>query len=90
MSDDSYTPIDCGIHDRLELACMRGQAVRLTTNDETLTGVPLTTRTSPERAEWLVVKTATGQREIRLDRLRKLEWLGTQNGDEAIIFAPQR
>ncbi|MEQ8205227.1 MAG: Rho-binding antiterminator [Woeseia sp.] len=90
MSDDNYTPIDCGIHDQLELACMRGQTVRLTTTEETLTGVPLTTRTSPERAEWLVFEVAAGRREIRLDRLRKLEPLDGPNSGEAIVFSPQR
>jgi len=69
---------------------MRGQAVRLTTDEEILTGVPLTTRTSPEPAEWLVVKVAAGNREIRLDRLRKLEPLDGPNSGEAIIFSAQR
>ncbi len=90
MNDDSYTPIDCGVHDQLELACMRGLAMRLTTESECLTGVPLTTRTSPERAEWLVFQLASGKREIRLDHIRKLEPLDGRQTSEAIVFAPQR
>lgn len=86
MSDDKYVPIDCGIHDELELACMRGLPVKLTTETETLLGKPLTTRTSPDRAEWLVISLAGGNREIRMDHIRSVEPLNSGAGGTRIDF----
>ena len=86
MCDDKYLPIDCGIHDQLELACMRGLPVKLTTEREILLGKPLTTRTSPDHAEWLIISLAGGDREIRLDRILSIEPLDPGAGGSRIDF----
>ncbi len=84
MIENQYEPIDCGVHDQLELACMRAYAVRVTTADEIYTGMPVTTRTTADHAEWLVISEHDGEREVRLDRIRRLEPLDPRAGYPAI------
>ncbi|MCB1844010.1 MAG: Rho-binding antiterminator [Halioglobus sp.] len=88
MSDD-YVPIDCGVHDELELACMRGKPLRLTTEGEILLGTPVTTRTSPDRAEWLLMSLPNGEREIRMDRILRIEALQADSGETSIDVTAQ-
>jgi Rho-binding antiterminator len=80
MTDTNYQPIDCGLHDKLELACMRAYAVRVITDTDVLTGIPVTTRTTADHAEWLVISQRDGERDVRLDRIRSLEPLDDRAG----------
>jgi Rho-binding antiterminator len=76
MSD--YTPIDCGLYSRYELAILRRQRLRVAWRDpdgachlETLLPVNLQTR---EHAEYLLAKTGgDAALEIRLDRIIRAE-----------------
>ena len=79
MSDDQdYTPIDCGLYSRYELAIMRGWALRITWEDATgmshielLHPRDLQTR---DHAEYLIAERGDGERiEIRLDRIREAQ-----------------
>lgn len=73
MSD--YTPIDCGIHDHLELTAMRRVPVTVAFVDpqgspRTLTGVRLDTIRVEDGAEFGIFVDAEGvETAIRLDRL---------------------
>lgn len=64
---DAYRPIDCGLHDRLQLLALRRRPVRLRLagDGETLEAA-IEDVFSRDGAEW--IRLATG-REIRLDRL---------------------
>lgn len=64
-----YQPIDCGVHDRIELACLRRYRLRVRTDDGVVEGRALTTETD-NKQEWLVLEQDGGQTRIRLDRIR--------------------
>ena len=70
MTDSSYTPIDCGLHDQLQLLAMRRRKVTLVARDDR--GDPLsmegrvTDVLSRGGAEWLALEDGTF---LRLDRL---------------------
>jgi Rho-binding antiterminator len=75
MSD--YTPIDCDIYSRFELAIMHKQTVRLSWREgdqahvETVRPLDLATR---EHEEFLSARTHDGRLiEVRLDRILKME-----------------
>ncbi|KIY42024.1 transcriptional antiterminator [Pseudomonas sp. 10-1B] len=66
----TYQPLNCDLHDFLEIACMHGYRLRV----ELLEGPSfvaraLDTRTAPSKEEFLVLQGDAGRQEIRLDRL---------------------
>lgn len=74
MSHRPYRPIDCGLHDELQLLVLRGRSVALVVLDEagasrTLEGRPVdvTTRAG---AEWLVLDDGSA---LRLDDLMEVD-----------------
>lgn len=72
MSDnDDYRPIACGLHSELELLAMRRQPVRLVLSDGETVGrvVDLVVH---DGAEFLVLESADGRSEIRLDRIDEI------------------
>jgi Rho-binding antiterminator len=72
MASD-YTPIDCDLHDYVEIACMRRYRVRISTADEVMVGIARTTLTDADKQEWLVVDHGGASHKIRLDKIRSLE-----------------
>ena len=67
---NKYQPMNCDLHDYLEIACMRRYRLVIELKDGAqLKAKALTTRTSSNKEEFLVVETADGQQEIRLDQL---------------------
>lgn len=67
---NAYRPLNCDLHDYLEIACMHGYRLQI----ELLEGPgfaarALTTRTAPSKEEFLVLHKDTGQFEVRLDQL---------------------
>lgn len=80
---DKYRPIDCRLHDHVEIACLRRYRVRIrTADDRIVAGTALDTETTAEKAEYLVVATAAGRERLRLDEIVQLEPLvaGAQFG----------
>jgi len=66
----TYKPLNCDLHDYLEISCLYGYALDIELTDgQSLTARAITTRTSPTREEFLEVETTDGRLEIRLDRL---------------------
>jgi len=71
-------PIPCALHDYIEIACLYRYLVKLSLADGTiLEGIALTTETTPDRREMLVLGPAPEQR-IELNRVSKLKVL-TEN-----------
>lgn len=69
--NDDYRPIACGFHSELELLAMHRRPVRLTLSDGEAVGraVDLVVH---DGAEYLVLESAGGRTEIRLDRIREI------------------
>jgi Rho-binding antiterminator len=66
----TYQPLNCDLHDYLEIACLYGYTLDIELIDgQRLTARAITTRTVPTREEFLDVDTAEGRQEIRLDQL---------------------
>lgn len=66
----TYQPLNCDLHDYLEIACLYGYTLDIELIDgQRLTARAITTRTASTREEFLDVDTAEGRREIRLDQL---------------------
>lgn len=67
---NAYQPLNCDLHDYLEIVCLRGYRLDIELNDGTrLVAKALTTRTSSDKEEFLLIETADGQQQIRLDQL---------------------
>ncbi|MEH6353115.1 Rho-binding antiterminator [Pseudomonas sp. 3JA] len=66
----TYQPLNCDLHDYLEIACLYGYTLDIELIDgQRLTARAITTRTASTREEFLDVETAEGRQEIRLDQL---------------------
>ncbi|MGL6244472.1 Rho-binding antiterminator [Pseudomonas sp.] len=67
---NAYQPLNCDLHDYLEIACLHGYRLDIELNDGArLVAKALTTRTSSDKEEFLCLETTDGPREIRLDQL---------------------
>ncbi|PXF31037.1 transcriptional antiterminator [Pokkaliibacter plantistimulans] len=72
MSDSSahYQPISCDLHDYLEIACMRGYVLLVELTDGSrFEAKAITTLVNADKEEFLRLRGATGDQDIRLDRL---------------------
>ncbi|EJL05036.1 MULTISPECIES: Rho-binding antiterminator [Pseudomonas] len=66
----TYQPLNCDLHDYLEIACLYGYTLDIELTDgQRLTARAITTRTASTREEFFDVETADGRLEIRLDQL---------------------
>lgn len=90
MSD--YQPIDCGIHDQLELVCIDHYHIRLTLKDGTsVEGRANTWFTDKSKAEflkldWLKPDANGNGTDVRLDQIRTLQVMTTQARIRTIDF----
>ncbi|MBM7060734.1 Rho-binding antiterminator [Pseudomonas sp. UL073] len=67
---NSYRPLNCDLHDYLEIACMHGYRLRVEqVNGASFEAQALTTRTAASKEEFFVLETAQGSTEVRLDEL---------------------
>lgn len=65
-----YQPLNCDLHDYLEIACLRGYQLDIELIDgQRLVARAVTTRTSSDKEEFLVIEKQGAQQEIRLDQL---------------------
>lgn len=66
----SYQPLNCDLHDFLEIACMRGYLLDVDLIDgQRLIARAVTTRTSDTKEEFMVFEQDGRQWELRLDQL---------------------
>lgn len=81
-----YTPINCGIYDYLEIACMHAYDVALELHDgSNLQGKALTLRIE-QSIEVLVIQTDNEAQPVRLDSIEKLKVLSSPRQFDDIQF----
>ena len=67
---NAYQPLNCDLHDYLEIACMHRYSLQIEMIDgQSFAARALTTRTAPSKEEFLVLQNDNGQLEVRLDQL---------------------
>ena len=85
----TYQPLNCDLHDYLEIACMSHYRLNIEINDgESFVATALTTRTTSSKEEFLVLQNEDHQFEIRLDKLRAITPLDTNASFGCITFIP--
>ncbi|MNR10341.1 Rho-binding antiterminator [compost metagenome] len=73
----AYQPMNCDLHDYLEIACMHGYRLQVELVDGTgFEARAVTTRTASSKEEFLCLAGTEGSFEVRLDRLLAITPLG--------------
>lgn len=73
MQPTPYQPLACDLYDYVEIACLhRYELVIELLDGSMLEGQALTTETSAEKNEFLIVKTADDRIRLRLDQLQAI------------------
>ncbi|VVP81415.1 Protein rof [Pseudomonas fluorescens] len=84
----TYQPLNCDLHDYLEIACLRGYRLDVELKDGgRLQARALTTRTASSKEEFLCLETADGQQEIRLDHLLAITPLDANAQFGRVLFS---
>mgnify|MGYP001038197422 CR=1 FL=1 len=67
---ERYQPLNCDLYDYLEIACMHAYPLRVELVDgREFQAQAITTRTAPSKEEFLTLRSAEGDQEVRLDQL---------------------
>ena len=70
---DGYIPIDCSLHDYIEIACLKQYQVRLDLVDcSEVCAVAESTETRSDKSEWLILRDGKSRRSVRLDTIMTL------------------
>ncbi|WP_041689742.1 Rho-binding antiterminator [Enterobacter sp. 638] len=86
----NYQPINCNLHDYLEIACLYRYWLRIELNDGAcFDGKAMTTRTTAEREEYLEIEGHEVQWKIRMDFLSAITPLTARAAFGRIIFTRQ-
>lgn len=73
MQQTPYQPLACALYDVIEIACLhRYDVVIELVNGATLEGQALTTETSADKQEFLILGTADDKVRVRLDQLQAI------------------
>lgn len=73
LQQTPYQPLACDLYDALEVACLhRYQLVIELIDGATLEAQALTTETTADKQEFLVVRTANEKMRLRLDQLQAI------------------
>jgi Rho-binding antiterminator len=79
--------ISCQTHDYIEIACLYGFQIRLQLTDgSTLQGKAITTETSSDKREWLILQQSTGKIQIDLMQIKSMQSLTPNSHFEQINF----
>ena len=71
-----YQPIDCALHDQLEVCCLYHYDLKLATKDGRIVrGTAKTTLTDDEKREWLLLRNDAGDQRIAMDSILQLDVL---------------
>lgn len=82
-----HQPISCQLHDYIEIACLYRIRINLTMTDNTrVTGQALTTRTAADKREYLVIRSATGEQQIELKHIKRMQALTPNPHFESVDF----
>lgn len=69
MTDD-YIPIDCSLHDYIEIACLKQYRLRLELMDSSkIIGIAESTETRSDKSEWLLLRDGELPHSVRLDTI---------------------
>ncbi|WP_303636152.1 Rho-binding antiterminator [Stenotrophomonas tuberculopleuritidis] len=72
-----YRPLDCDLHDVLEIACLHRALLQVElTGGGTFVARARTTLSTPDKEEFLLLDAADGERRIRLDQLHAVTTVG--------------
>jgi Rho-binding antiterminator len=82
---NTYQPLNCDLHDYLEIA---GYRLDVELKDGArLQAKALTTRTASSKEEFLCLETADGQQEVRLDQLLAITPLDANAQFGRVVFS---
>lgn len=85
---NTYQPMNCDLYDYLEIACLRGYRLDVELKDGArLEARALTTRTASTKEEFLLLETADGQQEVRLDQLLAITPLDANAQFARVVFS---
>ncbi|NMX62910.1 Rho-binding antiterminator [Pseudomonas sp. WS 5079] len=74
---NAYQPLNCDVHDYLEIACMHRYRLQVELIDgRSFVARALTTRIAASKEEFLLLARDSGQCEVRLDQLLAISPLG--------------
>ncbi len=72
MTDD-YVPINCSLHDYIEIACLKRYFLRLElSNGSSINATAYSTETHEDKTEWLVLMDGGIKHTVRLDKISAL------------------
>ncbi|OLF51925.1 Rho-binding antiterminator [Pseudomonas chlororaphis] len=84
---NTYRPLDCDLHDYLEIACMHGYRLRVELIDGSrFEAVGSTTRTDASGEEFFCLAGAEGPIDVRLDQLLAITPLDAQRSFGRIVL----
>jgi Rho-binding antiterminator len=79
--------ISCQTHDTIEIACLYGFQLLLQLNDGTIQqGKAITTQTSSDKREWLILEQQAGNLRVELIHIRSMQSLTPNNHFDQITF----
>lgn len=82
-----YQPIDCRLHDHIEIACLHRYRLRIRTVDARIVvGRAATTETTADKEEYLVLDAPGSQRRLRLDSIVQIEPLAANAAFGVVRF----
>lgn len=87
-----YRPIDCDLHDVLEIACLHRARLQVELTDGRIfVARARTTQSTPGKEEFLVLDAEDGEQRIRLDHLRAVATLGADGraGTRTVLGVPR-
>ncbi|MDH4316622.1 MAG: Rho-binding antiterminator [Gammaproteobacteria bacterium] len=80
-------PIDCDLHDRLEVCCLYRYSLRIATRDgRIVSGKARTTLTDSDKREWLLLTNDSGEERVSMDTLLHLQVLTPGAKFQRIVF----
>lgn len=87
-AEPAYQPIACEIHDYVEIACLHRYRLRIELTDgSSLEGQALTTESAPTKEEFVVVRSESGERRLRLDRLHAITPLNAVSSFGRVVLS---
>lgn len=85
----AYQPLDCDLHDYLEIACLYHYDLRVElVSGNSFIAQALTTFTAESKEEYLVLESDTGRHEMRLDHLAAITPLNPNARFGRVTFRP--
>jgi Rho-binding antiterminator len=84
---NTYQPIDCDLHDHLEIACLYSWVLKIELDDgKVITAKSITTLTRPGDGEFLILDDDGERVSIRLDYIHAITHLDKNKPARRIVF----